>query len=129
MAFCGRYTLGEDDQHEIQGDSTWVDENIPGEINEMFAIAENMSTWEQDANDDGDTTEQEVGIHVNDGYNGLGFSGSARQALDVARTLRPMIDQQAPGETPNWLSDFVFNLETLCQEAGVMDEDFNEIGG
>ena len=131
MAFCGRYKDGEDDQHEIKGDSDWVEENIPQEINEEFAIAANMSDWESEEENQPpvleDPGEREVAIHHNDGYNGMGFTGTARQALDVVQTLRPMIDQQAAGETPNWLSDFVFSLETLCQEAGVMDEDFNKI--
>jgi hypothetical protein len=139
MGFCGRYSEGMDDYHEITGNSDWVEENIPWEIDEQFNISGQMGDWESEQEQDQhalpspevpeDPGEREVAIHVNDGLNGMGFSGTARQALDVAQVLRPMIDQQAPGETPNWLSDFVFRLEVLCQEAGVLDEDFNEIGG
>ena len=46
MAFCGCYTKGVDDSYEIVGDSVWVEDNIPAEINEAFAISETMLTWE-----------------------------------------------------------------------------------
>ena len=48
MAFCGRYNEGDDDQYEIKGNSDWVDGNIPQEINDMFAISESMSDWEEE---------------------------------------------------------------------------------
>jgi hypothetical protein len=48
MAFCGRYNDGSDDYYEIKGNSDWVDENIPDEINIQFAISESMSEWEQE---------------------------------------------------------------------------------
>lgn len=141
MSFCGRYTDGSDGYIEIKGNSDWVDANVPSEINEMFAVSETMSMWEEEDADErrvqeeldelaerNEKVEPEVFIHTNDGYNGLGFNGTARQALEAVRALRPMIDQQEPGETPNWLSDFVSTLEGLCQEAGVMDENFNPTG-
>ena len=46
MAFCGHYVDGEDAQYEITGNAEWVDNNIPEDINMMFAIAENMADWE-----------------------------------------------------------------------------------
>ena len=46
MAFCGHYVDGEDAQTEITGNAEWVDNNIPEDINMMFAIAENMADWE-----------------------------------------------------------------------------------
>ena len=89
---------------------------------------ESMEIWEEDEAKENQEEvepgpEQEVSIHHNDGYNGMAFTGTVRQALDVARTLRPMIDAQGPGETPNWLSDFVFQLEILGKEPDVMDPD------
>lgn len=48
MAFCGRYTDGSDESYEITGDSNWVTENIPEEIDLEFAISENMDLWEQE---------------------------------------------------------------------------------
>lgn len=47
MAFCGSYADGEEDHYDITGNSDWVQENIPKELDEMFAISENMSEWEQ----------------------------------------------------------------------------------
>ena len=47
MAFCGLYEDGVDECYDIEGDSTWVEDNIPSAINEMFAISESMSEWEQ----------------------------------------------------------------------------------
>jgi hypothetical protein len=48
IGFCGLYACGLDDCYDIEGDSKWVVENIPKEIDEMFAISENMDMWEQD---------------------------------------------------------------------------------
>lgn len=47
MNFCGEFANGEVSNYDIQGDADWVDANIPQNINEAMAIAENMSTWEQ----------------------------------------------------------------------------------
>lgn len=48
MAFCGRYADGLDDYHEIPGTADEAEQVIPREIDEMFAIVESMSMWEQD---------------------------------------------------------------------------------
>ena len=48
MAFCGAYQDGSEAYYEIQGDSNWVQENIPSDIDEMFAIAESMEMWEEE---------------------------------------------------------------------------------
>lgn len=48
LAFCGRYTDGVDDYYDIEGNSSWVDDNIPADINEVFAISESMSMWEEE---------------------------------------------------------------------------------
>lgn len=66
VGFCGRYHEGMDDYHDIDGDSDWVAENIPQEIDEMFAIVESMSMWESDedsgwtkqADDDNETNQE-----------------------------------------------------------------------
>lgn len=47
-AFCGRYRNSSNSCHDITGNSDWVDTNIPEDINNMFAIAENMAEWEQE---------------------------------------------------------------------------------
>lgn len=49
MAFCGKWSseFG-NDQYEISGNAAWVKENIPEDIDEMFAIAEGMEMWEDD---------------------------------------------------------------------------------
>ena len=48
MAFCGAYQDGSEAYYEIQGDSNWVVENIPSDIDEMFAISEGMEMWEEE---------------------------------------------------------------------------------
>jgi hypothetical protein len=48
MSFCGRFADGVDDYYEITGNSTWVDENIPEEINTAFGIASSMCDWEDE---------------------------------------------------------------------------------
>jgi hypothetical protein len=59
-AFCGLYACGVDDCYGIDGDSDWVVENIPSEIDEMFAISENMDMWEQDqAEEEAEQTRQD----------------------------------------------------------------------
>jgi hypothetical protein len=46
MAFCGIYDNGFEDSYEIEGNSEWVKENIPEDIDLEFAISENMEQWE-----------------------------------------------------------------------------------
>ena len=47
MSFCGHYTTdGGDEYYEITGDSDWVEENIPSDMNEVFSISESMAEWE-----------------------------------------------------------------------------------
>lgn len=50
MAFCGHYESGEDAMFDISGDSAWVKENIPEDINELFDIAGGMEQWEEEDN-------------------------------------------------------------------------------
>lgn len=46
MAFCGRYRDGNDECYEMRGTADEVEQQIPPEIDEMFAIVENMANWE-----------------------------------------------------------------------------------
>ena len=49
MGFCGHYTTdGGDEYHEITGDSDWVEENIPADIDLMFCISSSMAEWDED---------------------------------------------------------------------------------
>lgn len=57
-------------------------------------------------------------------FGGLGFRGPAVTALELATLLRPVVEVSG---APNYLSDFVFALEVRCQEAGLLDEDFNVV--
>lgn len=50
--FCGRYSMGDDEYFEILGNAEWVEKNIPVEIDDAFSIAECMSDWEEDQEDD-----------------------------------------------------------------------------
>lgn len=59
MAFCGKWHNGEDECYNITGDAAWVDENIPDDINETFAISESMSMWEEEEEEDGEAVEEE----------------------------------------------------------------------
>ena len=53
MAFCGRYSDGNDDYYEYSGmNADEVDIEIPSDINEAFAIAENMRSWEEENEDE-----------------------------------------------------------------------------
>lgn len=47
MNFCGRYTNdGGDEYYQIEGNSDWVVDNIPEEIDIAMGISEMMSEWE-----------------------------------------------------------------------------------
>ena len=45
-SYCGRFTDGFDDYYDIEGDSNWVVNNIPSEIDDMFGITSVMADWE-----------------------------------------------------------------------------------
>ena len=53
----------------------------------------------------------------------LSYSGDTDYALRLVNEI-----QQAFGgaDMPKMLSDFLFNIEVALQDAGVLDEDFNE---
>ena len=43
MGFCGDFTAENDEcTYQLEGDSTWVEKNIPSHINDEFAISEQM---------------------------------------------------------------------------------------
>jgi hypothetical protein len=48
MNFCGKWEDGASENYDIQGDSNWVSENIPRDIDEAMAISESMEQWEDE---------------------------------------------------------------------------------
>ena len=46
MGFCGMWENGSDDYYSIEGNSDWVEKNIPQEIDQEFRISESMAEWE-----------------------------------------------------------------------------------
>jgi hypothetical protein len=52
MAFCGRYSEGEDAEFMIPDTAAEAEREIPKEIDEVFNIVENMSMWEEESKDD-----------------------------------------------------------------------------
>lgn len=47
MAFCGLWDDGEDDYYSIEGNSEWVMDNIPSDIDFIFCISECIADWEE----------------------------------------------------------------------------------
>ena len=47
-AFCGVYENGQDDCYSIEGNSNWVIENIPEDIDSEMGISEGMANWEEE---------------------------------------------------------------------------------
>jgi hypothetical protein len=61
MQFCGAYhSEYGDDRYEITGDSSWVELNIPSDIDAQFNISEQMREWEEENAEDEDEDEDEV---------------------------------------------------------------------
>jgi hypothetical protein len=48
MNFCGMFDSNGDEYYDILGDSEWVVENIPEEIDITMGISENMEMYEED---------------------------------------------------------------------------------
>jgi hypothetical protein len=46
-AFCGVYENGQDDCYSIEGNSSWVIDNIPADIDNEMGISEGMANWEE----------------------------------------------------------------------------------
>lgn len=45
-AFCGIWEDGQDEFYELEGNSEWVMNNIPHELDQEFCISENMAEYE-----------------------------------------------------------------------------------
>jgi len=54
----------------------------------------------------------------------LFFSGDSASALALVESLH---GAYASSDMPKMLNDFVFNIEVALQNAGVLDEHFNEV--
>jgi hypothetical protein len=54
----------------------------------------------------------------------LSFNGDSDYALMMVESLR---EAYGSNDMPKMLNDFVFNIEVALQNAGVLDEDFNQI--
>ena len=52
VGFCGAWVEGEEDHYDIQGNSEWVEANVPDYINDAFGISENMAEWEEEENEE-----------------------------------------------------------------------------
>ena len=48
IGFCGIWEDGNEETYGIEGDSLWVKENIPQEIDNEFCISESMAEWESE---------------------------------------------------------------------------------
>jgi len=48
IGFCGIWEDGNEETYGIEGDSLWVKENIPQEIDHEFCISESMAEWESE---------------------------------------------------------------------------------
>jgi hypothetical protein len=46
--YCGAWEDGIDEEYSIDGNSDWVKENIPKEIDDEFCISESMAEWESE---------------------------------------------------------------------------------
>ena len=53
----------------------------------------------------------------------LSFNGYTEDALAIVNSLREIYGNT---DMPKMLSDFVFNIEVALQDAGLLDQDFNE---
>lgn len=53
MAFCGKFSNdGGDEYYEITGNSDWVVNNVPEDIDVSMGISEMMASWEEDETDE-----------------------------------------------------------------------------
>ncbi|NBS69260.1 hypothetical protein EBT31_10160 [bacterium] len=53
----------------------------------------------------------------------LTYKGDAQTALYLVESIRNAYQV----DMPKMLNDFIFNIEVALQNAGVLDEDFNEV--
>lgn len=54
----------------------------------------------------------------------LSYNGDAGYALYMVNSLRKAYGHE---DMPKMLNDFVFNIEVALQDAGILDQDFNQI--
>lgn len=55
----------------------------------------------------------------------LTYRGDAEYALRIVNSLR---EAYGYNDMPKMLSDFVFSIEVALQDAGILNENFDEIG-
>ena len=48
MQFCGTFSDQENEHIDIEGDSAWVRENVPAEVDNLFGISDSMADWEEE---------------------------------------------------------------------------------
>ena len=71
MAFCGIYEDGFDDNYELGGmDSDEVENTIPQELDEEFAISEQMADWESEQEYD-EEDQENLDIDLDDGLSAI----------------------------------------------------------
>lgn len=56
----------------------------------------------------------------------LSFNGDSKTAIDLVDSLRHAYEGNSV-EIPKMLNDFIFNIELALQDAGILDEFFEEI--
>jgi len=56
----------------------------------------------------------------------LNYKGDTQTALDIVNSIRDAYGDVGR-DMPKMLNDFVFNIEVALQDAGVLDQDFNEV--
>jgi hypothetical protein len=56
----------------------------------------------------------------------LSFKGDTHTAIDLVDSLRAAYEGNGM-DMPKILNDFIFNIEVALQNAGVLDQDFNEV--
>lgn len=53
VGYCGTYTdESGNEEFPIEGNSSWVKENVPLDIDHMFSISEQMEQWEKEENEE-----------------------------------------------------------------------------
>lgn len=61
-------------------------------------------------------------IHASEKF--LSYEGDSQTALYLVESIR---EAYGSVDMPKMLNDFVFNIEVALQNAGVLDEHFNEV--
>lgn len=61
-------------------------------------------------------------IHASERF--LSYEGDSQTALCLVESIR---EAYGSADMPKMLNDFIFNIEVALQNAGVLDEHFNEV--